>query len=78
MRILITGITGFVSSYFLDYLNTVEPGAEVMGIDTVVNPQLIRPNENRKITGSYQKMKKDFGWEPEISLEQSLNAIINY
>ena len=32
MRILITGITGFVSSHFLDYLNVVEPGSEVMGI----------------------------------------------
>jgi GDP-4-dehydro-6-deoxy-D-mannose reductase len=49
-----------------------------ISIQTEVNPQLIRPNENRKITGSYQKMKNDFNWEPEISLEQSLADIINY
>ncbi|NOT90689.1 GDP-mannose 4,6-dehydratase [Ferruginibacter sp.] len=47
-------------------------------INTEVNPQLIRPNENRKIMGSYQKMKKDFGWQPEISLEQTLADIIAY
>jgi GDP-D-mannose dehydratase len=54
--------------------------SELLHIDikTEVNPQLIRPNENRTITGSYQKMKNDFGWEPEITLEQSLADIINY
>ena len=49
-----------------------------INIQTQVNPQLVRPNENRKITGSYQKMKRDFGWQPEISLEQSLADIIAY
>ena len=47
-------------------------------IKTETNPQLIRPNENRKIIGSYQKMKTDFGWQPAITLEQSLADIINY
>lgn len=47
-------------------------------IQTQTNPQLIRPNENRKIMGSFQKMKKDFGWQPEISLEQTLADIIAY
>jgi GDP-4-dehydro-6-deoxy-D-mannose reductase len=47
-------------------------------IHTEVDPKLIRPNENRKIMGSYQKMKKDFGWQPEISLEQTLSDIIAY
>lgn len=49
-----------------------------INIQTEVNPQLIRPNENRKITGSYQKMKNDYGWQPEITLEQSLTDIIDY
>lgn len=47
-------------------------------IHTETNPQLIRPNENRKIIGSYQKMKTDFGWQPSITLEQSLADIISY
>ncbi len=49
-----------------------------INIETVTNPQLVRPNENRKIIGSYQKIKTDFGWEPAISLEQSLADIIGY
>ncbi|MEI9959230.1 MAG: hypothetical protein WDM90_23615 [Ferruginibacter sp.] len=32
MKILITGITGLCKCSFLDYLNTVEPGSEVLGI----------------------------------------------
>ncbi len=47
-------------------------------IHTEVNPQLVRPNENRKIIGSYKKMKTDFNWEPSITLEQSLTDIIAY
>jgi GDP-4-dehydro-6-deoxy-D-mannose reductase len=47
-------------------------------IITQTNPALIRPNENRKIIGSYKKMKTDFGWTPQITLEQSLTDIINY
>jgi GDP-4-dehydro-6-deoxy-D-mannose reductase len=47
-------------------------------IITQTNPALIRPNENRKIIGSYKKMKIDFGWTPQITLEQSLTDIINY
>ena len=32
MKILITGIAGFASRHFLEYLNTQEPGSEVAGI----------------------------------------------
>lgn len=49
-----------------------------INIQTEINPQLVRPNENRKIIGSYKKMNLAFGWQPEISLEQSLTDIINY
>ena len=33
MKLLITGINGFVSSHFLDLLNIEEPDSEVLGID---------------------------------------------
>lgn len=36
MKILITGFTGFVAQHFLTYLNEVEKGAEVLGIDKTV------------------------------------------
>jgi GDP-4-dehydro-6-deoxy-D-mannose reductase len=49
-----------------------------MHVETVVNPQLIRPNENKKVIGSYQKIKDELGWQPEIPIEKSLSDIINY
>ncbi len=47
-------------------------------VDIVTNPDLIRRNENRKIIGSYKKIKTELGWEPTISIDQSLNDIIEY
>ena len=54
--------------------------SELLGIkvEAVVNPQLIRPNENKKVIGSYQKIKNEIGWEPEIDITKSLSDIINY
>ena len=46
--------------------------------ETAVNPELIRPNENKKVIGSYQKIKDELGWEPEIEIEKSLADIIQY
>lgn len=54
--------------------------SELLGlkINTEVNPQLVRPNENKKVIGSYQKIKEELGWQPEIEIEKSLADIINY
>ena len=49
-----------------------------MKIEIETNPQLIRPNENKKVTGSYQKIKNELGWQPEIEIEKSLADIIQY
>ena len=47
-------------------------------ISMQTNPQLIRPNENKQVVGSFHKIKTAIGWQPEISLETSLIDIINY
>ena len=47
-------------------------------VDTLVNPELIRPNENKKVIGSYQKIKQQLGWQPEIDIKKSLSDIIEY
>jgi GDP-4-dehydro-6-deoxy-D-mannose reductase len=39
---------------------------------------LIRPNDNKAITGRADKIKKDLGWYPEIALDKSLSDIINW
>jgi len=36
----------------------------------------VRPNDNRIIIGSFEKIKEHTGWEPKFSLEDSLNDLI--
>lgn len=54
--------------------------SDLLGIivDTEVDPQLVRPNENKKMIGSYQKIKQELGWQPEIEISKSLADIIDY
>jgi GDP-4-dehydro-6-deoxy-D-mannose reductase len=47
-------------------------------IQLKMNPELIRPNDNKRIVGSYQKIQNELGWHPEISIEKSLSDIIQY
>lgn len=43
-----------------------------------LNPALVRPNENKKIIGSYSKINTHLGWQPTITIEESLKDIIDY
>ena len=54
--------------------------SDLLGIkvEAVVNQQLVRPNENKKVIGSYQKIKNELGWQPEIDISKSLSDIIKY
>ncbi len=54
--------------------------SEVLGINIAVevNPKLIRPNENKKVTGSYKKLNTELGWKPELTLEDSIKDLIDY
>lgn len=45
-------------------------------IDTETDTGRIRPSDNKVIIGSYEKIKRDIGWAPEISLKKSLGDII--
>jgi len=47
-------------------------------IKTEVNPDFIRPSDNRVIVGSNQRLREELGWIPEIPLERSLRDILNY
>ena len=47
-------------------------------IDTVVNPEYVRLNDNHMIVGSYEKIRKDIGWEPVIPLETTIVDMIEY
>ena len=54
--------------------------SELLGlqIKIEVDPKLIRPNENKKVIGSYKKINDELGWSPEIPIEKSLSDIIDY
>lgn len=49
-----------------------------INVEVELNPSLVRPNENKKIIGSYEKLKTQLGWQPTISLENSLKDIVEY
>jgi GDP-4-dehydro-6-deoxy-D-mannose reductase len=49
-----------------------------MEIKIKEDQSLIRPNENKKVVGSNKKIKNELGWQPEITIEQSLSDIIKY
>ena len=43
-----------------------------VGIRTRINPDFVRPDDNRRIVGSYEKLRRELGWEPRIPLRQTL------
>lgn len=47
-------------------------------IDHKLDKRFVRPDDNRAIIGSNEKIKKDVGWKNEIALETSLRDILNY
>lgn len=49
-----------------------------ISVDIVQNKQLIRPNENKNIVGCNDKIIKETGWKQKITIDESLNDILNY
>jgi GDP-4-dehydro-6-deoxy-D-mannose reductase len=47
-------------------------------IQTRVDEKLIRPNDNRIIIGSNEKIKREIGWEPEIPMRRSLEDVVAF
>ncbi|MEO7922241.1 MAG: GDP-mannose 4,6-dehydratase [Chitinophagaceae bacterium] len=58
----------------------IEKMAGILGMEikTLTDERLLRPNENRKIIGSHEKISKELGWKPDIPLEKSLEDILDY
>ena len=47
-------------------------------IEAKVMEQYLRPSDNKKLIGSYGKIRKDFGWQPEISIETTIRKMVSY
>lgn len=47
-------------------------------INIKLDSNMIRPNDNKIIVGSNEKIKTNNGWEPQYTIENSLNDMIKY
>lgn len=58
----------------------IDTMADMVGIKVTiaVDQSLLRPNENRIVIGSNEKLKHTTGWQARFSIEQSLQDIIEY
>lgn len=63
-----------VPIYYL--LNTLVDIAQVT-IDIEYDPARMRPSDTPTLYGSYDKIRRDVGWRPEIHLRQSLGDALN-
>jgi len=45
-------------------------------IEGKVNLEFVRPGDNQKIVGSYEKIYKELAWEPKVDLHQTLQDMI--
>jgi GDP-4-dehydro-6-deoxy-D-mannose reductase len=54
--------------------------ASILNIEVTqkIDPKLVRPNDNKVIIGSNEKIKKDTGWENKYSIEESLKDILDF
>lgn len=54
--------------------------ASLLGIEPTVEvaSSLVRPADNAVIIGDSEKLRKELGWAPELSFEQTLEGMINY
>lgn len=49
-----------------------------MQVFTEIDEKRIRPSDNKVIIGSNEKIRRDIGWAPEISMQRSLEDVINF
>lgn len=45
-------------------------------VNTTINPAYVRPNDNRVVIGSHEKITKELGWMPQIPLTDTLKDMI--
>lgn len=60
--------------------NIIEQMASILDMEilTETDEKLIRPNDNKVILGSNEKIKRDIGWSPKIPLHRSLKDVIDF
>lgn len=58
----------------------LDTAIRLSGVKPKIRPvaRLMRPSDEKIIFGSTQKIRKDTGWKPSMSLEQTLKSMIDY
>lgn len=83
-KLLVSGKKGEVynicSGQGMTLKSVLEKMAQItnLKIDTVTDERLIRPDDNRVIIGSNEKIKDEIGWTAKFPLEDSLRDILEY
>jgi len=62
----------------LDQVLAVLGDVTEMTINHQADPELLRPNELAAIVGSFDKAKRELGWEPLITFRESLIDLVAY
>jgi GDP-4-dehydro-6-deoxy-D-mannose reductase len=47
-----------------------------VSVSTEINESFVRPRDNRIVIGSYEKIKNELGWSPEIKLNDTIHDIL--
>ena len=73
-------IYNICSGHGVTLRHVIERMADILGVSVVqkIDPGLIRPNDNKAIVGSFNKISNEIGWKPGIPLDQSLQDILEY
>jgi GDP-4-dehydro-6-deoxy-D-mannose reductase len=58
--------------------DTLKIMSDFVGVEVVrrVDPNLVRPQDNRVIIGSNAKIQNEVGWKPDIALEKALQDVV--
>lgn len=53
---------------------------EIAGVDAKLEQdnERLRPSEQRRLCGSFDKLQKKTGWQPKLAIERTLQDILNY
>jgi nucleoside-diphosphate-sugar epimerase len=58
----------------------LQKAIRLSGVKAEIRPvaRLMRPSDEKIIFGSTQKIRKDTGWKPQLSIEQTLQSMLDY
>ena len=58
----------------------VEMIAEEVGVSVIpkINPEFVRPNDNKEIVGSAYKIESELGWKRKYKFKDTVEDMVKY